>query len=227
MSHRRGDRTVTAIERQKRNRQRVTVFLDGQFGFSLDSETYAQAGLRTGDSLSERRVGEILSLELEQRARRTALRFVRSRLRSEHEVRVKLEAMEIPPAVINRVVARLRESGLIDDRRFAEAFLHDLALRDIAGVRAVQERMRRKGLGTTVIAEALADAATPERQHELALASARRYLRRRQKQRTPADLLHLRRNVMMYLGRRGFEWAVIASVLRSLPVFRNVPSEEP
>ncbi len=221
-----GDRTITAIERQKRNRQRVTVFLDGEFGFSLDGETHAQLGLRTGDRLSVSRVEEIICMEAEQSARRTALRYLARRLRSELEVRAKLEASEAPPAIIDRVVTRLRESGLIDDRRFAEALIHDLALRDIGGVRAVRERLRRKGLSSSVIAESLARLVTPERQHKLALASAHRYLQRRRKRRGKPDLLRLRQNLMSYLARRGFEWSLIGSVVRSLPLFRSVSSEE-
>ncbi len=226
VSPRDGDKTITAIERQKKNRHRVTVYLDGEFGFALDSETHAQLGLRKGDRLSAGRVEEIIHMEAEQSARRTALRYLGRRLRSEHEVRARLEELETPASIIDRVVSRLRDSGLIDDRRFAEAVIHDLALRDIGGVRAIRERLRRKGLSSAVIAEALDRIVTPERQQKLAVASAHRYLLRRQKRRGKPDLARLRQNLMSYLGRRGFEWSLIGSVVRSLPLFRNVPSEE-
>ena len=44
---------VTKIERQKRNSQRVNLFLDGEFAFGIHDEVLLRSGIRKWDRLTE------------------------------------------------------------------------------------------------------------------------------------------------------------------------------
>ncbi len=221
----RADRTITGLERQKRRRGRLNIFLDGEFAFAVDLETCARFGLRRGDTLDASQISRILEAGDEHAARLSALRLLRTRLRSEQELQRRLERDAIPAAVAARVIRRLRESGIVDDRRFADAYVHDLTLRGTAGISILRRKLREKGLAPDVIDEALAPHRSQEGQNALATASAQRYLRTRGA-RSKADRLALRRGLVQYLGRRGFEWPVISAVVRALPQFRSLPPEE-
>ena len=225
MSPRRADKTITGIERQARRKGRVSILLDGEFAFSIDPETCVRFGLRRGDTLSPERITEILETEEDHRARLAVLRLLRGRLRSEQEIRRKLTDRELPPACVERVIRQFLENGMIDDRRFAEAFLHDMTLRGSAGIRILRKKLQEKGIERETADTVLGTVNRQDQQEKLARASADRYLRRHS--RTGADQLpKLRQHLTQYLGRRGFEWPVIAAVIRACPRFRSIPREE-
>ena len=49
-------RTITAIEAQKRGKDRVNVLLDGTFAFSLGIEVVEEQGLHLGQVLSDAQI---------------------------------------------------------------------------------------------------------------------------------------------------------------------------
>ena len=53
--------TITALTAQKRNRDRVNIFLDGEFAFGLAIE--AANGLRTGQILSDTEIAALKDLD--------------------------------------------------------------------------------------------------------------------------------------------------------------------
>ena len=61
-------RTVTGIEMQKRDAQRISIFLDGEFAFGLHQDVLLESGIARGDRLSEERIEAILALEQKRRA---------------------------------------------------------------------------------------------------------------------------------------------------------------
>jgi regulatory protein len=207
---------VTKIERQKRHPDRVNIHLDGVFAFGLDEEVLLRHGLRKGDAIDERTHRELLGAEAYSRARAAALRYLSYRLRSEREIRTKLAAGEVPPGVIDRVVEALAALGLVDDRRFASAFVHDARLRKPTGERLLRQQLAVKGVPRTVIDAVLAENTSREEDHSAALEAARALLRRYRASRKHTDDAAQRRRVAQFLVRRGFEWSVITPVLRAV-----------
>lgn len=49
---------ITAIEAQKRNKDKVNLYLDGEFACSLTAESVVRARLKIGQELSEERLRE-------------------------------------------------------------------------------------------------------------------------------------------------------------------------
>jgi regulatory protein len=95
-----------------------------------------------------------------------ALAALRYRDLSEHELEQKLAARGFPEEEREEVVATLRRTGLLDERRFAEARAASLASRG-AGDALVRHELERAGVAPDVVADAL-DALEPE--HERARA---------------------------------------------------------
>ncbi len=207
---------ITKIERQKKNRKRANVFLDGEFALGLHTDTLLQFGLRAADSISRERLVEIKHAEEEHRAMQTALRFLHYRLRTIKEIRSKLSGQEFSPGIIDKTIVRLSNSGLVDDRRFAEALIHDLSLGNPAGERLLRQRLKLKGVPKAIIDDALTELVTPEQQLRTALDAARRYVRRLSSRKSKAERPVQMRKVATHLERRGFDWDTIKAVLRTL-----------
>jgi regulatory protein len=211
--------TITRIEHQKKNHRCANIFLDGEFAFGLHTEILIRFGLRTGDTIAHDRVKEIERAEEEYLARHTALRYIRYRLRSEKELRARLSTAEFPPDVIDRVINQLIDNGLIDDRRFARAFVHDLQLRKPSGIRILKQRLRLKGVPKIVVDETMTELASSDLQLDGAMEAAKKYLQRIGTRRRAITALEREQKVGKYLEQRGFEWETISTVL--LELFRH------
>ena len=97
---------ITLLQRQKKNRHRVSVYLDGEFAFGLNDESVFRFGLRKGMELDAERQREIELYDQRVQAKRIAERYVAARMRSVQEVRKRLREKEIPDDVIEETVER-------------------------------------------------------------------------------------------------------------------------
>jgi regulatory protein len=131
-----------------------------------------------------------------------ALRFLESRPRSEREVRTRLTQKGTAPDLVDRVVDRLRELGLIDDGAFAQFWIENRERFSPRGARALKAELRQKGVGAEVIAEQIEGAVDEESgAREVALRQARRLSR--------LDRQAFRQRLWAHLARRGFDYEAI------------------
>ena len=207
---------VTRIERQKRHPRRVNVYLDGAFAFGLDEEVLVRHALRTGDTIDDAVHHALLTAEEYASARQSALRYLSYRLRSEREIRFKLAEKEFAPATIDRVVEALRTNGMLDDRRFASALVHDARMRRPTGERLLRQQLLLKGIARPLIDAVLEVESAPDDERDAALLAARAMLKKYRSSRKRSDAATQRARLAQFLARRGFGWGVITPVLRTL-----------
>jgi len=110
--------TITALKAQKRNKDRVSVYLDGRFAFGV--KDIVAVKLRIGQFLTDDDIVELQGQDVFERAYDRALNFLSYRPRSEAEVRRYLQDKQIPETVINATVERLARIDLLDDEAFLQ-----------------------------------------------------------------------------------------------------------
>ena len=190
--------TITALQFQKRNKDRVNVYIDGQFAFGLVA--IEAVHLKVGQTLSDDDIARLQVQDEVGRAYERALNFLSYRPRSEAEVRRNLRKKGIEEAVIETVVDRLMRAGLLDDQEFARYWVENLLRFKPRGVRALRHELRAKGVSDPVIADALANLDEEAAARQVAETGARRLSHR-----DPRDF---RRRLVAYMARRGFSYAV-------------------
>jgi len=192
-------REITALKIQKRNKDRVNVYLDGQFAFGLAAIEAVQ--LRVGQKLTG---DEIVELEMKDEVERSyerALNFLSYRPRSEEEVRRNLREKDVDDQVIEVVIGRLTRAGLVDDREFANYWVDNRARFNPRGLRGLRYELRRRGVSHAIIDEALDSFDASAAASRVAEAGARRLSRE-----APDDF---RRKLKAYMARRGFSYHLI------------------
>ena len=88
-------------------------------------------------------------------------RWLALRARTEAELTGRLEEGGFDPAVVTRVIARLKELRLVDDAAFARAWVEERTRRKASGPALLKEELAAKGVADEVIAEVL-DQAFPD-----------------------------------------------------------------
>lgn len=198
--------TITALTAQKRNANRVNVYVDGEFAFGLADVVAAR--LRVGQTLTPAQVETLRQDDSLEQAKQTAMKYLSYRPRSVIEVKRNLRDKGYETDIITQAVNRLQELNLLNDESFARYWVEQRETFKPRGRRALQQELRQKGVPRQIIETAVADV------DETAAArkAARKKLRRWQKM----DEQTYRRKLGGYLQRRGFSYDIIRKISEEL-----------
>jgi len=198
--------TITALHFQKRNENRVNVYLDGQFAFGLAA--IEAAHLQVGQTLSDDDIARLQRQDEVERVLERSLNFLSYRPRSEAEVRRHLRQKSVDDEVIEAVIERLTRAGMLDDREFARYWVENRLQFNPRGVRALNHELREKGISASIIADTLAGFDEE--------ATARKALEAGMRRMAHPDPRSVRRRLEAYLARRGFSYEVIAPLVEEV-----------
>ncbi|MEZ4733230.1 MAG: RecX family transcriptional regulator [Caldilineaceae bacterium] len=153
-------KTITRLQIQQKNKERVNIFLDEEYAFSL--ELMIAAGLKKGQTLTD---GEIAALQAEdeqKRAYAAALNFLGQRARSRAEVEQRLEQRDFGPAAIQGTLERLQQEGYLNDATFGRQWVANRQRFRPRSERALRYELRRKGMEPTLINDVIEQAEIDE-----------------------------------------------------------------
>lgn len=201
------DRKITALTVQKRNPNRVNVYLDGEFSFGLSR--IVAAWLQLGQSLSPEKITSLQAQDENEVAYQKALRYLDYKPRTNKEIERKLRDKGFSDEVIRYVAQRLRSSGLVEDAVFARSWIESRTASRPRSRRSLALELRRKGVADEVIQDAMEVA---EQDDLLAYQAAIRYAPRL----SELEWCEFRNRLGNFLGRRGFSYGTIAQVVRKV-----------
>ena len=144
---------ITEIKKNK-NAAGYGVFADGEFLFSLDSETILNVGLKKGIELSKEELDELYSRSLFHKAKEKALRLLDKRAHSKAEIIRKLSE-KYPKNISQEVANYLEELSLINDKDFALLYGRELIEFKKFGRQRVITELFRRGINREIIDEVL------------------------------------------------------------------------
>jgi regulatory protein len=206
-------RKITALQVQKRNHQRVNVYLDGEFAFGLSR--IVAAWLEVGQELSEAKIDQLMAEDGREVAYQQALKFLNYRPRSISDVRRNLEEHEFPKDIIEGILERLRQAGMLDDTRFAENWIENRSEFRPRSRRALALELRQRGLDQETIQQALEEVDDEEAAYQAALKQTRKL--------KTDDWSVFRVKLSSFLARRGFQYGVISSTVQR--VWQEIQSD--
>lgn len=195
-------RTITALEVQKNNSERVSVFLDGEFAFGLP--VIEASKLATGQVLSEDEITVLREIDEVARAFDRAVRLLARRPYSTAEIRRNLTSKQIAAPVIDAVLARLERLEYVDDQAFAEYWVENRERFRPRGHRALRHELIQKGIPDRIIESVLHEVDAQDSAYRAAQKHASRY-----KGRTRQEF---RDKLGAFLVRRGFAYDVVREV---------------
>lgn len=205
---------ITAIEQQKRNPQRVNVYLDHRFAFGLATEV-AQ-GLRLGQELSTEAQSQLASQELFWQAKEQAIHFLSFRPRSVDEVERHLRAKGYDEPLTGRIIEHLRQVELVNDESFARYWVDQRESFKPRSQIALRYELQKKGVSRPVIDEVIAQVDEETTAQTLA--------RQRSGRLAHLPYPEFRQKLGRYLQQRGFSYAIIEQVTQE--TWQTLTSEE-
>ena len=204
---------ITAMERQKKNARRISIFLDGAFAFGIHQDILLQFPLYSGLQLEEATTREILDADSLLRAKETALSFLGHRSRTEHEVVQKLERAGFGQGIIAAVIERLYELSYLDDAAFTKAYIQHRTQHKGYGPRRIKSDLLRLGISADKIEQALEQYTDRHQLVKKAIEQAKKYCRKVRKE---PDPYKKKQKIHQFLLRKGHTYETAREVLDHL-----------
>ena len=211
--------TVTALSPQIRDLDRVNVYIDGKYDFSLDISQVVDLGIKAGQVLSKEELANLKQESEFGKIYARALEYVLMRPRSSSEVRDYLyrktlarkyknrktgklaEKPGVAKTVAERVFTKLQARGYIDDQKFANWWVENRHQIKGVSMRKLRSELAAKGITQTIIDSVIADSSRNDID-ELAKVIAKKRRRYSDEQK-----------FMQYLARQGFSFDDIKAAL--------------
>lgn len=195
---------ITAIKAQVKNTERISIYVDEKYSFSLGYNQLLDQKLYVGIEIDDARIAELKHISDFGKAYEHALIYVMIRPRSRREVqdyaRRKKWAPEDTVAIIEKLVAR----RYVDDFNFARSWVESRALGKKTSARKLQMELKQKGVADDIISKALAYAQFDETSALKELVAKKRRL--------PKYAVDDQK-LMQYLARQGFSFDDIREAL--------------
>jgi regulatory protein len=206
---------ITGIEPQQRRRERVSLFLDGEFALGVHAEVALACGWRVGQRVTVEELRAVAHREELRRARDAALRLLGVRARSRAELAARLARKGYEPEVVEPTLVALAGAGLLDDEAFAQAWVRRRVGGRGLGRQRVAAELRAKGVDRETAAEALG-----ELTEDVEYAQALEWAANRAAALEGEEPHDRRRKLSAALARRGYNWDICARVLEALGLGR-------
>jgi regulatory protein len=211
---------ITALKLQKRNHQRVNIYLDGEYAFAL--QRIVAGWLQVGQELSAEKIAQLKADDSREIALQRALRLLDYRPRTESEIRQRLTKLSISAPDIEYVVERLKGNRLLDDRQFTQTWIENRSELRPRSRRALAYELKMHGVDQAIIDQSLASVDDEQMAYSAGLRQARKY--------ETLEWNQFHQKLGRFLAQRGFSYDIIREATRriwtELSEIEKTPNEE-
>lgn len=206
--------TVTRIAPQRKNQDRVSIFVEGAFAVGVHRDVLLEHPIRRGEVVSAEELAEMVTADEFIRAGKRALDLLAYRPRTERELRDRLLRDGFAGDPAEHAVARMCELGYVDDATFAVDFAASRFRSRGYGRHRLVRELRTRGIAPAVAEEAATAAiGQGDDEYERALEFARKRMRTLASE---IDLRKRRKKLFDALMRRGYGQDLIRRVADQL-----------
>lgn len=203
------------ITAQKGKANKMHISIDGEYKLTVDADFWFSCGYISGDEIDEEQFRDLSEKIYNRRCFNRALNILSRRDHSEKELFIKLSKAD-GEAAAHKAVERIRELGLIDDERYAQALARELAERKGKSRRAIMSELLHKGIDRNT-AENAVESLTLDESDKISILLNGKYRRRLADEKG-------RKQVFNALLRLGYSYSEIRSAMHSFD--ENIEIEE-
>ena len=147
---------ITAIKAQVKTDNRVSVFVDGKYSFSLTLDQLLSEKLKKGLDLDDSEIIRLKKLSDEGKLKQRTLEWVLGRLHSTKEFRDYLYHKKAGKDLIDAWVGEFTDKNYLDDEAFARWFAENRRRKNKSN-RAITSELYSKGISSVTIQRVVAE----------------------------------------------------------------------
>ncbi|HVO86699.1 MAG TPA: RecX family transcriptional regulator, partial [Candidatus Binatia bacterium] len=196
--------TITSIKQQIKNPERVSIFVDERYSFSLSLDELIKYKLKKELELTEGDVKKFKKLSEDGKLRARSLEWLLNRPHSTREFRDYLYKKKAEADLTDKLIEEFAQKGYLDDAKFAAWFI-ELRQRKNRSPRAIRAELMQKGISGELLNDAMSSDQINEREALKDLIAKKKNLSKYKND--PQKL-------KQYLASRGFGYDIINETLK-------------
>jgi regulatory protein len=142
---------ISKIAIQKKNKDRFSIYIDGEFRFGLSQEFIIKHDLHVGAEITPEKIDELLHQDEKHKIMKRAFKILHYRERSSKELKDRLLRAGFDQLLVDDVIQELIADNTIDDERFARAFVKDYTSLKPKGNIFIINELKKRGISLDII----------------------------------------------------------------------------
>ncbi len=149
--------TITSAEKSRKYKDRLLIYIDGRFSFTISEEDYITLNLYENPELTQETLDYIKNTLNFKEAKSIAVRYLSMKLRTEEEVKVKLKSCGFDNECIENVTEELKAIGYINNKLYAQKYVFDRSKLKPLSKKLMKQELLSKGIAEDIADEVLDD----------------------------------------------------------------------
>ena len=150
---------ITDLKQGVKNPDRVNVFVDSKFSFSLDVAQVVDLKIKIGRKITEEELAELQQASEFGKLYQKTLEWVLMRPRSEKETRdyifKKVFEKKLDKDYVDEIIDKLKNKKYLDDYKFSEFWVENRFVKRGISKKRLQMELTKKGVALEIINEVL------------------------------------------------------------------------
>lgn len=201
---------ITKIEVQKKNQDRVNIYVNNEFFIAIYTELVYRFGLKKGIDIDEDKLKSLLKDEMYIKAKNKALNVLSKSDQSEKKIREKL-SYDFEESVIDKVISFLKDNNFINDDILAQKIVNTNINLNKCGINKIKQNLYIKGINKNSIDEALGDV-----DYNIEFENAMYLAKKRYNKIKNEDKRKIYQKISQHLAYKGFNYDIIKRVLNKI-----------
>lgn len=203
---------IDKIEVQKNNKEKVNIYADGKYAFSLTFNGLLESKIHEGDELTEEQAEKIKNKDAPGLATLKAIDILSYSMKTEKELIRKLKEKKFPDEAILHAVEKMKTYGYIDDSAYVSSYITSKAIPNNWGEQKIISMLLQKGVDINVIKEKMEEVYSDDDKLSSATRAAEKYARKL----SGIDSKKAKQKLYQHLMSKGYKYDVIKQVCRKV-----------
>lgn len=206
-----GKKVITKIEVQKKNKDRVNVYINEEFSFACSMELVYTCNLSKDKEINIDSLKEIIDKDNLIKCKSYALRVLEKTYKTERQIFDKLLQKEYEEKVIDKTIDFLKEYKFIDDEKYTEAYIKDKVKSQ--GKNKIKYALINKGISETLVKEKLSYLDKGIEENTALKLAEKKY---RLLVKNESDIRKIYKKLGDYLVRNGYNLDITQNILNNI-----------
>ena len=150
---------ITDIRQGVKNPERVNVFVNGKYSFSLEISQVVDFKIKAGQEISEERLEELKRASEFGKLYQRTLEWALTRPRSSREIKDylfrKVREKKLDEGYIEEIVQKLKKKNYINDEAFSKWYVQNRFVKKGISKKRLKMELMKKGISAEIIEESL------------------------------------------------------------------------
>lgn len=202
---------ITSIEEQKRNTDRVNIYINNEFAFACYKELVYKEGLKKDLEIELEALKEIIIKEDFMKCKSSALNVVQKTYKTEKEMEDKLLEKGYNKEVVEKTLDFLKEYNFINDEKYTAMYAKDRSKTE--GKNKIKYSLIKKGVDKNIIENTL-ETIDSDIEEEIAYKLAvKKYRLLKNKEN---DQYKLNQKIYRFLVGKGYDYDLVKSIVKKV-----------